>query len=158
LTFININWYGPYGLHDLKQLNDTSKDFGIYQVCGSHPVYGSNVLLYIGKAVQQTFATRIAQENWHYNKDSGNVQIYVGRLGGNKKIPMEKWEQQIHFAEKLLIYSHAPACNSQNIGTVPFSDLANIHILNWGNYRDLLPEVSSKRWASDHEAVVEYSM
>lgn len=56
---INIQWHGGYSLNELTELNNVSKDYGVYQLYGSHPVCGSNVLLYIGKAVHQTFANRV---------------------------------------------------------------------------------------------------
>ncbi|WP_281883295.1 hypothetical protein [Paenibacillus sp. YYML68] len=155
---INIQWYGSFSLDELISLNDVSKDYGVYQIYGSHPVYGSNVLLYIGKAVRQTFATRISQENWHFNKDSENVRIYVGRLSGIKNVSVDVWDSLIDKAEKLLIYAHAPACNSSNIGTVPYDDLLNLHVINWGNHRDLMPEVSGLRWIKQNSCNVEYSI
>ena len=56
---IHIDWDGPYRIEEINELNDEKKDYGIYQIYGTHPVYGSNVLLYIGKADQQTFGARI---------------------------------------------------------------------------------------------------
>jgi len=58
---IHINWDGPYTLEDLPDLRDENIDYGVYQIYGGHPVYGSSVLLYIGKAESQTFGTRIAE-------------------------------------------------------------------------------------------------
>jgi hypothetical protein len=45
---IHIEWEGPYSLSQLDTLNDLRKDYGLYQIYGHHPIYGSNVLLYIG--------------------------------------------------------------------------------------------------------------
>lgn len=47
---------------------------------GCHPIYGNDVLLYIGKAQKQTFAKRLSQEGWEYNEDAKNIKFYVGRL------------------------------------------------------------------------------
>ncbi|MGF7014621.1 hypothetical protein HNR27_001981 [Ornithinibacillus bavariensis] len=47
-----------------------------------------------------------------------------------------------------MINVHKPAYNTQNLITIPDERLQNIHILNWGYYRDLLPEVSGLRWTS----------
>lgn len=48
-TIIHIDWDGPYTLDQLKDLMDSKTEKGIYQVYGFHPVYGKDVLLYIGK-------------------------------------------------------------------------------------------------------------
>ena len=63
MTVIHVQWDGPFTLEQILELNDDF-DYGVYQVYGSHPIYGSDVLLYIGKASQQTFSVRIKQEQW----------------------------------------------------------------------------------------------
>jgi hypothetical protein len=145
---IQIAWDGPYYLKDLNDLKDEQKDYGIYQIYGKHPVYGSNVLLYIGKADYQTIGKRISQENWWDTNDSMVLTIYVGRLSG-ERVPNEaQWSKEIDLAEKLLIYVHKPAYNSKNLNNIPDKELQDIHILNWGSYRDLLPELSGLRWTT----------
>jgi len=62
VKIINIWWGEPILLKDLesgKVGNNTDEDYGIYQIYGTHPIYGNDTLLYIGKASQQTFARRI---------------------------------------------------------------------------------------------------
>ena len=71
-----------YGYKGTK-LN-SKKDY-MYQAYGFHPVYCSNVSLYIGKSKEQTFAKRLSQEGWEYNADCKNLQIYVGRLFSEKQ-------------------------------------------------------------------------
>jgi hypothetical protein len=149
---IHIYWDGPYGLNDLTDLQDTTRDYGIYQIYGGHPVYGSMVLLYIGKAERQTFGIRIAQENWFVNRNAGELKIYVGRLAGLNQISDEEWAQEIALAEKLLIYSHTPACNIQFITLSNDQSLEDIHVLNWGNHCDLMAEVSGRRWSSKYQS------
>lgn len=145
---IQLIWEGPFQLHQLEILQNDSINYGVYQIYGKHPIYGNDVLLYIGKADKQTFGKRISQENWGNVNDSNCTEIYVGRLAG-KKIPSEEaWSKEITQAESLLIYIHKPAYNAKNIGSIDYEDLSNIHILNWGNYRSLHPEVSGLRWAT----------
>ena len=140
---IHVQWDGPFTLEEISKLND-DHDYGIYQVYGSHPVYGSDVLLYVGKASAQTFSVRLNQEEWHYNKDADNIRYYVGRLAGGKTPENSKWKREIDLVEKLLIYSHGPASNSRNISSLgkDSKDLKDILVLNWGKHRDLLSEVS----------------
>lgn len=145
---IHIDWTGPYLLSSIKDLMDEKKDYGIYQIYGKHPVYGSDVLLYIGKADFQTLGKRISQENWWNINDSNTLMIYAGRLSGDHTPEESVWSREIDLAEKLLIYVHKPAYNSKNLLNIPDLDLQDLHILNWGSYRALLPEVSGARWTS----------
>lgn len=148
---IQLMWEGPYSLSDLDKLNNTDKDYGIYQVYGTHPVYGQNKLLYIGKAAMQTFGKRISQENWIDTNNYKNNRIYVGRVTGSGTPPcLKTWHKQISIAESLLIHTHRPAYNAMSLNlTHTIDDVSkNIHIMNWGDHCDLLPEVSGLRWSS----------
>jgi hypothetical protein len=149
---IHISWDGPIKFSDIKQLNKTDYDYGLYQVYGFHPLYGNDVLLYIGKAEKQTFFDRIKQETWNEHADSKNINIYLGRLiGDEKSITIENWEYKINLAEKLLIYTHGPAYNSSNLNQIPEKEILDIIVFNWGNHRQLFPEVSGSRWSSRYD-------
>jgi len=156
---IRIEWDGPYKLADIgydkekykiknSKLNNPEKDYGIYQVYGFHPVYGNNVLLYIGQAKDQTFAKRLPQEEWKFNYDFKNIQIYVGRLLFTDKQPnLNEWKRLVDIAEKMLIYAHAPAMNSSNIASISrdkqfLKEWGNIRIFNYDQCRSLFPEIS----------------
>ena len=146
LHLIQLDWDGPYRLDDLTTLKNEEIDYGVYQIYGNHPVYGNDVLLYIGKADLQTLGKRISQENWLYTNDSKNINIYVGRLHGEQTPTEEEWSTEIDLAERLLIYVHKPAYNARSVSSLPEKELRNIHIVNWGHYRSLFPEVSGLRW------------
>lgn len=163
---IKIEWDGPYNLSDIgyieKEENykyrdstlDTNKDYGIYQIYGNHPLYGHNVLLYIGKADQQTFAKRLSQEGWEFNQDYKNVKIYVGRLFDKKQPNINEWSQLIDIAERMLIFAHSPARNSSNILNISkdiqkLKDFENVRVFNYGCYKSLMPEVSGELWVKD---------
>ena len=100
-------------------------------------------------AAAQEFSKRIPQEkHWINNRDAGRVEVYVGRLSGNRTPNDDTWDHHIRLAERLLIHTHSPPMNTQkSLGELAF-DLRHVHILNWDRYRDLLPEVSSTYWAS----------
>jgi hypothetical protein len=146
LTY-QIDWEEPFTLDQINLLKDVSKDYGIYQIYGKHLDYGKDILLYIGKADQQTIGQRVSQENWWDTNDSRHLKIYVGRLAGERTPQDKGWSQEMDLAEKLLINVHKPAYNSKNLSTFPDIELQDVHILNWGDYRDLLPEVSGLRWS-----------
>ena len=118
MKLIQIDWTGPYKLDQIDLLKNDIKDYGIYQIYGKHPIYGSGVLLYIGKADYQTIGKRISQENWYDTNDSDSLLIYAGRLAGNKTPNEEIWSQEIDLAEKLLIYVHKPAYNSKSLSSI----------------------------------------
>ncbi|CAM5734274.1 hypothetical protein SAFG77S_11602 [Streptomyces afghaniensis] len=148
LKLIQIEWQGPFTLDELNLLTDDSHDYGIYQIYGKHLVYGKDVLLYIGKADQQTIGKRVSQENWWNTNDSKQLKIYAGRLAGVSTPNDELWSKEIDLAERLLISVHKPAYNSKSLSLIRDAELQDIHILNWGDHRDLLPEISGLRWTS----------
>jgi hypothetical protein len=131
----------------------TDSDFGIYQIYGSHPVYGSDVLLYIGRAQGGSFGWRVPQhEHWIDNHDDGRIRVHLGRLTGEATPSDEVWSQHIALAERLLIYAHQPAVNQRmGLGEAQ-AELHNVHVCNWGRKADLLPEVSGVRWTDKHAA------
>ncbi|WP_078543530.1 hypothetical protein [Litchfieldia alkalitelluris] len=145
---IEIEWKGPYLLSEIAQIKDSEIDYGLYQIYGRHPVYGSNVLLYIGKADRQTIGKRVSQEAWDDTNDSSSIKIYVGRLIGSNTPEEIVWSEEIDLAERMLINVHKPAYNSKSIARLPDAELQNVHILNWGDHCSLLPEVSGFRWTS----------
>ena len=151
---IHVQWDGPYTYKEALKLKNEVVDYGVYQVYGSHPVYGSDVLLYLGKADRQTFGKRLSQEYWHYiNQDSARVAVYVGRLHSYEGTPsIEMWSKQISTVERLLISSHWPAGNSSGLNTAFGEEFHHTHVLNWGAYRDLLPEVSGARYSDRYES------
>ena len=116
-VIIHIQWDGLHPLNSLSQLNNESRDYGVYQVYGYHPTYGSDSLLYIGQANQQTFYTRISQENWELEEREFN--FFVGRLADVKQPTDNAWSKRIDLAEKFLIYAHFPAYNSRGLQSIP---------------------------------------
>lgn len=148
---IHIQWEGPFNLKRALTCSNEDVDYGIYQVYGQHPVYGKNNLIYIGKACQQTFATRIRQHDWDLTEyNEGELHFYLGRFHGSQTPSMTRWNKEIDLVEKLLIISHSPALNNSGVSQLSIKtnkSLRNIHVLNWGNRASLLPEVSGDRWA-----------
>lgn len=101
-TTIHIQWQGPHPFHAVKSLAGPT-DYGVYQIYGGHPVYGSSALLYIGRAAGQHFGERISrEEEWLYNRDADRVEVYVGRLSGSHTLHDPTWTQHIELAERLL--------------------------------------------------------
>lgn len=143
---IHIDWRGPYTLKQTYEFDGTT-DFGVYQIYGTHHIYGSDVLLYIGRAGQRSFSTRLSEHGWcAVTPDPENVRYYVGRLIGERTPDDATWARHIDLAERLLIHSHHPAYNTQTELAGLERDLWHVQVANWGHYRSLLPEVSGARW------------
>ncbi|WP_130537876.1 hypothetical protein [Thiomicrorhabdus indica] len=153
---ILISWDGPYDLDTIKEKN-SDNDYGVYQIYGHHPVYGNDVLLYIGKAERQTFGKRISQEiSWLYNSDSNNVEIYIGKLFGESHPTPEEWNSQIDIAERILIYTHWPAGNSSNINSITsntefLKEIKRFTVVNYDNYRSLNSVISAQHELNELE-------
>ena len=115
-------------------------------------------MLYIGKASKQTFAKRLKQQTgWISHQDFGELKIYIGRLSGYHGTPTVKdWEEQIDLVEKLLILAHMPAYNGPKSINPGDPRLRELHILNWGCYRSLLPEVTGRRYSSEFDDETDY--
>lgn len=148
---IHVEWEGPLTLKAAHDVQGRAA-YCLYAIYGCHPVYGSDALLYVGKAAWQTFGRRLQQEWWWpFNSDGDEIKVHLGRLTGEQPAPDDdRWAELIDMAEKLLIYAHSPAMNSSNINNIPKERLTHVHVLNWGKHRTLLPEVSGHRWTSRH--------
>ena len=147
-TDIHIDWDGPMTFEEARACKGDT-DWGIYQIYGFHPVYGSSSLLYIGKAEKQRLGARLEQhDTWERDADHHCVTVYLGRLAGEDAPEDDTWCLHITLAERLLIFVHRPAFNSQmNIHQLD-KELQQVHVFNWGAHRHLLAEVSGARWSS----------
>ena len=156
---IHIQWDGPMSFEDITKDRKytTAIDYGIYQVCGPHPSYGSNKLLYIGRAQKRTFGVRLTEEGWiHWQLTNGTVVVYLGRISGSFTPDNDTWNAQIDRAERLLILAHRPSHNSKGLNRNNDPNVGSLHILNWGDRGALLPEVSGARWSSRFAAIDKY--
>ena len=136
LGCIEIEWDGPFTMDQVGGLNKSS-DCGVYQIYGTHTIFGPDSLLYIGKA-HESFANRIpAHQEW-IDWESKPVSIFVGRLGGTYGIDDETWNRLIDRAERLLIYYTSPPYNSTNLRH--YGDIKSAIVINH-NKRHRLPLV-----------------
>ena len=150
---VHIHWQGPFSLESISSLSNWPDDCGLYQIYAHHPVYGAGQLVYIGKAVGQTFSVRIPQHGWGSGSenDRRNVAVYVGRLHSETPLKKIDWEISIALAEMLLIHAHGPAYNSTHIMSINesiYPEVREARILNWGDVRALQREVSGLMWTS----------
>lgn len=152
MKVINIVWESiPFTEEAIAELNKNI-DKGLYQIYGRHNAYGKNVLLYIGKTYA-TFSQRLKKRFEFLESSSIPECIRIGRITKSTYDHEElgwdelEWDNMIALSETLLIIAHTPAFNKvNNSGLMKHEDPnSNIHILNWGDFGDLLPEVSTIR-------------
>lgn len=155
---MHIQWSGPYSFVEASRFQDLRTDYGVYQFCGPHTVYGRDVLLYLGKAAKQTFGVRIQQENWvNWQEANGSVRVFLGRISGGETPDNDTWNSQIGWAETLLIKAHRPAHNSSGLNRTGDQRVGRVHVLNWGDRGALLPEVSGARWSARFASIPGYA-
>ena len=148
---INLDWQGPYSRDGALKVTG----IGLYQYTGMHDVYGPATLLYLGKASDNWIVHRLTQ-HVHHSWSSFPVKILIGKVAAENNLPSEDHRQQIDLAERLLIYTHSPAWNSQHIKSLKWEKIPeNLHIFIWGVRGHLLPEVSVRRWREVGNAIPE---
>ncbi|MGD9970429.1 MAG: hypothetical protein AB7S65_08225 [Sulfuricurvum sp.] len=150
---IQIDWEGPFSEDEITNDNiDSNKyrvnatDIGLYQIYASHPLYGDDALVYIGRT-KDSFKARL-KDRWiiEYGSDAENVKIYLGKIfSDNKALTTEQTHKIIEKAEVLLINTLKPAYNSSNIQSVKEDFLKERFLVqNRGNYRKLFPVLDSQ--------------
>lgn len=155
MIIVNIVWEKcDYSETEIQKLS-TQFDYGLYQIYGRHSAYGKDALLYIGQANAQSFAKRLAKRSEFIESCAFPHTLRVGRIVKSNK-PEEslewdksRWNEMITLSERLLLHTHAPAFNKQsNSGLFDVKEgEENFLIYNWGDFGDLLPEVSSYRYS-----------
>lgn len=137
-TIIDIDWEGPFPVvydRDNDRYNfsdsvavDLLSSAGVYQIYGRHPVYGKDVLLYIGETkpgeTARGFGKRLAEHFHERGRFFGhtNLSLHLG--------PLDLPHDVIQKVESILIFSHAPALNRRHIDG-PIDGSESILIRNW---------------------------
>ena len=146
IEIINIVWEGPLTLKNAYNKKKKS-DKGVYQVYGDHPVYGLDVLFYIGETTG-TFGERLENHDQDFENWEQKIEIYLGRIDTDKKArpSAEERKSLIRRVEKLLILACWPALNCQGIkGSSNVEEVKDLLILNWGKFRSLPGAVSGRQ-------------
>lgn len=150
MTLIEIEWKGPYTIQEICILN-ADIDYGVYQIYGTHNILGTDALLYIGQACDQTFSRRIPQREY-ITWDFPEYRIYVGRFGSSQVCTEQDWNTQINFGEQILIDYCQPPYNSQLLNGLSAGIPNDINLLNFGK-RHKLPFTITTSWRqSSHNA------
>ena len=135
-TIIHIEWEGPYSLNQLDTLKDLRKDHGLYQYMGITRSTAPTCSFIsarrtggrLGSGSRNTIRRGIEEDRAH-------IEIYVGRLKGFMTTQSsDDWRNEINWAEKLLLYVHAPAYNPQHLMELNEEDprVCGARVLDWG--------------------------
>jgi excinuclease UvrABC nuclease subunit len=143
-NIITLDWIIP---------DDNSKispKGGVYQIYGDHPIYGQNILLYIGKA-----------DNLHARFVGGhlaNEESFITRQPNISFRYALVDKEQIDIVEQILIVMHKPSFNSAHIINInkKFKEEA-YYIQNHGERSLLHLEVTNYYFLSA-ETIEKYSM
>ena len=137
LDVVDIDWEGPFSItydraDDCYLLDQIPSELllssGIYQIYGRHPVYGKDVLLYIGETKadgnSRSFSKRLAE---HLNErvrffNHTNLSVHFG--------PLDLPDSVIQKVESILIFCHAPALNRHHIDR-PIAGAESFLVRNW---------------------------
>jgi hypothetical protein len=156
---INIFWEGPFSKDDIlndeinsKRYDNTADKIGIYQIYGTHPLYGRDKLLYIGRTRDKKGFKNRLRNRWviENGQDNENIKIYLGTIFSATECIEGKEYDFIEKAEVLLIYALKPAFNSSNIQSA--GKISEDYIIyNYNNYRDIYPILSSKYFRQEED-------
>lgn len=151
---IDIEWEGPFSVpycreedryHPPSLPHDLEQGAQIYAVYGRHPVYGPNILLYIGqtqssntgRSVRQRLREHLDGRFW-FQKE---LFIHAGVVSEASVSVGDP--DLIRGVESLLIAVHLPALNVEYMKG-PSRNARQLHIVNWGVPGSVMPECSSR--------------
>lgn len=140
---IEVKWEGPFTIEEIKEKRNYGRDHGLYQIYGTHPIFGPKSLVYIGKTDEGTFGTRIPQHDDYVDWEYPEYEFYIGRLGSTGNVNYDEWSSQIDFAERILINYCSPPYNSKNIQHHGIIEDTQILVVNFGKRYRLPPIIST---------------
>lgn len=160
-TIWDVYWEGPYSFADVIAPASTIAlaEHVLYQLEGTHPVYGAGKLLYVGMTERETPRPRL-NEHWktwvRFEPDEvkvrlASVGVFPGWTGWMNdavpRYPAPTQNKLVTMIEHMLIYAHQPAFNSKGLLHPPNGfGKEDTRLFNSGRYGSLFPEVSVGRY------------
>ena len=143
---IEINWFEKKILINNDNLKEIPQKDCLYQVYGDSPIYGRDVLLYIGRTNDPS--RRITD---HINTDFSRINnrlFYFGQIEEKCVNPDYPMDKLLKIAESLLITMLKPSYNSSNIKDTgePLKGESKYLLLNLKNRGALPLEISNIWW------------
>ncbi len=122
MRIIEVLWSGPCTEEQVAAMNGAS-DRGLIAIYGSHPVFGSDALLFVDGTENpsddeddvERFADRIRRIRPWLDLLPSEPSIYLGRLGGTDPVTGEQWSSAISAAMRLTTFFHAPPWNARHV-------------------------------------------
>lgn len=164
VELIKLTWSGPHGIQEVLDMKSHT-DCGLYQIYGTHAIFGPDSLLYIGRTKKDGgFSSRLGSHKdvW-IQWEPREVSVYLGRVplndrqaASDQQEDYTEWDRQIVLAERLLIYFCAPPYNESGLKAfwdkkdgdnlcVENYQTANLVLLNFAK-RHRLPHVVTSLW------------
>lgn len=162
VPIIDAYWEGPYSSAAIEKLEGI-EGHCLYQIYGSHPVYGRDSLLYIGLSNRDEIFKRLDEHTWIQNQVD-LCQIYIASCGNftdweawanDKRDRYDRYESEaitLSAIESLLIYAHQPSYNSAGLKSTYFA-AKPFRLFNSGKRAMLLPEVSTQFYSDSKQAL-----
>ena len=120
----------------------------LYGIYGDSPIYGGSVLLYIGQTTQ-TAKVRLQQHLQEDFRNQRNLSFSVGRV--RELVAGVDPPTTLRICESILIASHKPSHNSQNLSGLHEQAMAPgryVLLHNHGDRGPLALECSNFWWVS----------
>ena len=148
----DVYWEGPYKLEEYQKSPENSHV--LYALYGTHPAYGRDVLLYIGRT-ERNVGVRLSEHAYWIEDECDQINIRVASIGEIES--WKGWEEEerykrakdadIEAVEALLIYAHQPTYNTKN--KEGLEKARGIRVFNTGKFGSLLPEISHRYYSED---------
>ena len=131
-----------------KENEDLSATDTLYQIYGDHHLYGTNVLLYIGKTEVET-NKRLKQHLNSFFLYANNLSISIGTIS-NYLLSNEEGGNKLEIPESILIANHKPAFNKEYIHDIdPRGKKSKIIVINNGNHGMLKNSCTNFWWVDN---------
>ncbi len=147
-TFV-VHWEGPYKW--ARRDRYVCDEHVLYAIHGTHPVYGRDVLLYIGMGAGGVKSRLDCHDKDWVDDEYDPITVRLASAG-----PFAGWRdwevgeryprpasEDVRDLESLLILANQPAYNSAvKQGDLRSAGLTDLMIMNTGHFGQMLPEVS----------------
>ena len=153
-SIINIHWEGPFEWKEALK-KGRKKGYVFFQICGTHPVYGSDLPLYIGKTNNFAIVKLDELTGLTLHEEYDRVKVRLGSVGNwfdwdhwwNKAetpypAPKGELKKKLEHIKKLLVIANHPLYNTKYKNEETIGIPHDMRIFNTGQMGRILPEIS----------------
>lgn len=135
---VHITWEKSFPRRQIEEMVNPER--GLYQFYGYHPVYGDDVLLYIGRTKEDNLKSRLLS---HEFLSEGVPEILKPDSISIRVAYVPDLDVDIGAVEALLIFMHSPAWNSSEVRYTN-EKYRNLEVYNEGDFGALLEVVKGR--------------